>query len=176
MEYLFYELVPGVTPVQAVAMGLEREAGFYSYRNALVAEHQGMVVGISLAYPSENHRITPEMADFFPKERLEHLRSFYGTRVERSLYLDSLAVDPIFRRKGIGSALLERTKERANKMGFDALSLMVFADNVEAMGLYEKAGFETVQQVELASNVFIPHEGGCLLLRCRLGDTPKGGD
>jgi ribosomal protein S18 acetylase RimI-like enzyme len=169
LEYLFYELVPGVTPVQAVAMGLEQEEGFYSYRNAIVAEHRGLVVGIALAYPSQNHRITREMALFFPRERLDHLRFFYETRVENSLYLDSLAVDPSFQRRGIGTALLERTKERARQMGFDALSLMVFADNRNALELYKKADFETVQRVELAPNGFIPHEGGCLLLRCRMG-------
>jgi ribosomal protein S18 acetylase RimI-like enzyme len=166
VEYLFHELVPGVTPVQAVASGLEREGGFHSYRNAIVAEHQETVVGVALAYPSQHHRITPAMRKFFPRERLEHLRCFYEARVEESLYLDSLAVDPGFQRRGIGTGLIHRIQQQAQGMGLHSLSLMVFADNHVALQLYEKMGFELVQRVDLAPHAVIPHEGGCLLLRC----------
>jgi ribosomal protein S18 acetylase RimI-like enzyme len=166
VEYLFHELVPGVTPVQAVASGLEREDGFHSYRNALVAVHQEAVVGVALAYPSRHHRVTPEMEKFFPKERLEHLRCFYEARVEESLYLDSLAVEPGFQRRGIGAGLIHGIQQKAKQMGIHAVSLMVFADNDAALQLYEKMGFELVQRVDLAPHALIPHEGGCLLLRC----------
>ena len=48
------------------------------------------------------------------------------------------------------------------------LSLIVFADNAPALSLYKSLGFETVQAIKLEGNQFIPHQGGCLLLACKL--------
>ena len=49
-----------------------------------------------------------------------------------------------------------------------ALSLMVFADNTLAIPVYERTGFEIVQNVELRGNEFIKHEDGCLLMKCEI--------
>jgi hypothetical protein len=45
---------------------------------------------------------------------------------------------------------------------------MVFADNTDAQRLYVRCGFKTVESVELKSHELIPHEGGCLLMKCEI--------
>ena len=168
IEYLFHDLIPDMTSVQMVAHNLSAENSFYSYKNAIVAEYNQNLIGASLSYPSRFHQITEEMRNFLPEDRLEHFKSFYASRVEDSLLLNALCVDKRFRGKGIGTKLIALTKKKAKKDGFKSLSLMVLADNADAHRLYARCGFKTVEAVELKSHELIPHEGGCLLLKCEI--------
>ena len=168
IEYLFHDLVPGMTPVKIVAHNLSAEDSFYSYKNAIVAEYNQNPIGVSLSYPSSFHQITEEMKNFLPEDRLEHFQSFYASRIEDSLFLNALCVDEQFRGKGIGTRLISLTRQKARENGFNALSLMVLADNKDAQRLYARCGFKTVKAVELNPHDLIPHEGGCLLLKCAI--------
>ena len=55
--------------------------------------------------------------------------------------ISGMWVDPAERRSGIGRALLEAAADWALAAGMAELALWVFAPNVGAIGLYEKAGF-----------------------------------
>ncbi|MGD8522599.1 MAG: GNAT family N-acetyltransferase [Desulfobacterales bacterium] len=107
------------------------------------------------------------MRAFFPAQRLERFEDFYSSRIDNSLLLDALGVDASHRRQGIGTRLVELTKEMAQKNGYELISLIVFADNAAALALYKFLGFEAVQEIKLEGNEFIPHRGGCVLLRCK---------
>lgn len=168
IEYLFHDLIPDMKPVQVVAHNLSAEDSYYSYKNAIVAECKQNLIGASLSYPSHFHRITEEMKNFFPQDRLEHFKSFYSSRVEDSLLLNALCVDERFRGKGIGTQLINLTKKKAKEEDLEALSLMVLADNADAQRLYVRCGFKTLESVELKSHELIPHEGGCLLMKCEI--------
>jgi len=169
IKYLFHDLIPDMTPVQIVAHNLCTENSHYSYKSAIVAEYNQNLIGVSLSYPSHFHQISDEMKNFLPKDRLDHFRSFYSSRVEDSLFLNALCVDDCFRGKGIGTKLISLTKKKANESGFKALSLMVLADNTDAQRLYSRCGFKITESVELKSHELIPHEGGCLLMKCAIG-------
>jgi ribosomal protein S18 acetylase RimI-like enzyme len=166
VEYLFRDLVPDMTPIQVVAYNLENDNFPYSYRNAIVAVDGSILVGMALSYPSSYHTITDEMRDIFPADRIKHLRDFYSSKVDDSLFLDALCVAESHRRRGVGEKLISLTKEKAVENGYNALSLIVFADNALAIPVYERTGFEVVQNVELGKNEFIKQENGCLLMKC----------
>ncbi len=168
VEYLFHDLVPGTTPVQVVAHNLESENSPYSYRSAVVAEEENDVIGMSLSFPSSYHKITNTMRNYFPADRMEHLRHFYASGVQDSWLLDALCVIESHRRRGIGENLISLTKEKAVKNGCRNLSLIAFADNALAIPFYKRTGFEIVERVELRGNDFIKHEGGCLLMNCEI--------
>jgi ribosomal protein S18 acetylase RimI-like enzyme len=168
VAHLFHDLVPEMSPVQLIAYNLEQNNSPHSYQNATVAVDGPKVIGMALSYPSSYHEITDEMRTFFPKERLDHLSDFYSSRVQDSWYLDALGVDEVYRRKGIGRRLVESTQKTAKKNGYEVLSLIVFADNSTALGLYRDLGFQVVKEVILEGNEFIPHQEGCLLLKCDL--------
>ena len=87
VEYLFHDLVPGMTPVQVVAYNLENDNYPHSYRSAVVAAEETDVIGIALSFPSSYHKITDEMRRFFPADRLEHLSHFFSSRIENSWFL-----------------------------------------------------------------------------------------
>lgn len=168
VEYLFHDLVPGMTPVQVIAHNLENDHYPHSYKSAIVATDYNGIVGMSLSYSSSYHKITDEMRSFFPADRLEHFSAFYSSRIENTWFLDALCVIESHRRHGIGEKLISLTKDKALENGYNALSLMVFADNTLAIPVYERTGFEIVQNVELRGNEFIKHEDGCLLMKCEI--------
>ncbi len=168
VEYLFRDLVPGVTPVQLIAQNLENIDTPHCYKSAIVARDGDDVVGMTLSYSADFHYISDEMRNFFPPDRMEHLSDFYAARVENSWYLDTLGVFEDHRRQGIGEKLISLTKEKAADNGYNALSLIVFADNELALPVYKRTGFEIVRKVALGANEYIHHENGSLLLNCEL--------
>lgn len=168
VEFLFRDLIPGRSPQQIVANNLAKDTGHYTYKNTLIAEKGRNVVGVSFFYPSRYHVISDEMRQFFPEDRLEHLKHVLSVRVENSLYLDTLCVDEKFRGNGVGGKLISLTKKKAAEDGFIALSLIALADNTNAQRLYYRWGFKIVSKVEMAAHELIPHEGGAYLMCCLL--------
>jgi ribosomal protein S18 acetylase RimI-like enzyme len=168
VEFLFHDLIPGLSPQQIVAHNIEKDTGYYTYNNTVVAEDGGNIVGASFFYPSRYHVISDEMRNFFPADRVEHLKHILTGRVENSLYLDTLCVDENFRGRGVGGELISLTKKKAAEGGFIALSLIALADNKNAHRLYHRCGFEIVSHIEMAAHELIPHEGGAYLMRCNL--------
>ena len=61
------------------------------------------------------------------------------------LYVVSLAVDPEWRSRGIGRALLSRVQEEAARVGLRAVALDVAAGNREAIRFYVREGFTKVE-------------------------------
>ena len=53
-----------------------------------------------------------------------------------------VGIDPPYRGQGFGKATLRALEERARAAGADRIGLNVFADNVVALELYRKLGFE----------------------------------
>lgn len=168
VEYLFHDLVPGMTPTEVVAHSLENDNYPHSYKSAVVAAEGADLIGVALSYPSAYHKITDEMRGFLPGDRLAHFKHFFSSRIENSWYLDSLCVVESHRKRGVGERLISLTKEKAVESGYHALSLIVFAENTLAIPLYKRTGFEIVQKVELGKNKFIEYEGGCLLMKCEI--------
>jgi ribosomal protein S18 acetylase RimI-like enzyme len=63
---------------------------------------------------------------------------------EHSLYIDALATDPAFRRRGAARALLDEAERRARELGLPAVSLDTSMNNEGARALYAAAGFDEV--------------------------------
>ncbi|MEV1146579.1 GNAT family N-acetyltransferase [Micromonospora sp. NPDC049799] len=61
-------------------------------------------------------------------------------------FLYDIEVDPEFRGRGLGRALLAAAEATARDHGATHLELNVFGDNPAAIGLYSTAGFQVVTQ------------------------------
>lgn len=164
MEFLFHDLLGQHTRAQIMAKSIQEKQGSDSYENAIVAEYQGNIVGVVYSYSAEFHGITDSTRSFFPSDRLLFLQEFYNSKVENSWFLDSIYVDEKFRNAGIGSRLIELTKQRARENGYRQLSLMVMADNLVARKTYERNGFRIVKHINVKEHPLIPHQGGVYLL------------
>lgn len=122
-----------------------REDSQYSYKNTLVAMDGHDVVGISVSY--DGGRLH-ELRQAFIGAAKEHLgKDHTGMDDETQageLYLDSLAVLPGYRRRGIARLLLQATKERADMMGLPCVGLLVDRGNPSGEALYTAVGFRYV--------------------------------
>ncbi|MGE0407743.1 MAG: GNAT family N-acetyltransferase [Amphiplicatus sp.] len=76
--------------------------------------------------------------------------------------LYSLATAPDARGKGVGPALVEAAAARAIKRGCDRLRLEVRLSNAAAIGLYERAGFQTLK---MTPNYYDDGEGALMMER-----------
>ena len=113
---------------------VEREDSQYSYKNTLVALDASKVVGISVSY--NGGRLHE------PKKHIGKDHSGMDDETQAGeLYLDSLAVLPEYRCRGIAKLLIRATKERANSMGLPCVGLLVDKGNTTGEALYSSVGF-----------------------------------
>ena len=61
-------------------------------------------------------------------------------------YIDGLATDARFRRRGVARALIEAAADRARERGLTSLALDTTQRNSGARALYEAAGFQAVAE------------------------------
>ncbi len=102
----------------------------------MVYEQDGTVIGymiLGIKIPSLLARLERRM--------LAALRGQDTNLEENTGHLMNLAVDPAFRRLGIGSTLLQRGLEYLQSLGAKTCELEVRVNNQEAIALYEKFGF-----------------------------------
>lgn len=123
--------------------GLSRlEDVLYSYRNTSIAEWDGKAAGLLCAYRGEDYlrlrkRTFPLIARFCGVD-------FSGMEQETvpgEFYLDSVAVLPEFRHRGLGRSLLQHGLDRAAALGYSRCTLIVSPEKPLARRLYESLGF-----------------------------------
>jgi ribosomal protein S18 acetylase RimI-like enzyme len=78
-----------------------------------------------------------------------------------SFYVDSLATDAAFRRRGVARALLDEAVRQALAIGLRSLSLDTWVDNEPARALYRRYGFDEVARRPAVSGL----PGGVSLLK-----------
>lgn len=117
----------------------------YSYLNTLAAvDHNGETIGICVGYDGAD--LEKLRAPFFALAGTLLGKDFGDISDETDsseFYIDTLAVLPEHRGKGVASALLRAAIDRARKTGKPA-GLLVDKDNSRARRLYEKIGFRQV--------------------------------
>ena len=125
----------------------------YSYLNTLVAIEEtapvpgvsapGCIVGICVSYDGALlHQLRQAFIDAAIKEwGMDHSAIPDETQAGE-LYLDSLAVDPAYRGRGIASLLLRASIDKSRALGLPATGLLVDVGNPKAESLYNKVGFQ----------------------------------
>jgi len=86
-------------------------------------------------------------AVFFVAENNGKIIGFVDLRLGGSVLVRGLAVEPRWRGKGVGSALLEKVIGFARKEGRSAVWIKVQPGNLEAVKIYQKAGFVPSQEI-----------------------------
>ena len=56
-------------------------------------------------------------------------------------WINYLAVDPLFQRRGLGRVLMEEVQHRLQGLGCPKINLQIRRENVEAIAFYERIGF-----------------------------------
>jgi ribosomal protein S18 acetylase RimI-like enzyme len=144
--------------IHVVSVIFQQAGNLLSYEHSTLAEVDGRIVGIAQAFPG---------ADLW-KATLGLMRVCirrFGLRFGFALawrglplasepvagaeeyYVQTLAVDPSCRNRGIGRALLENAQRRTAERGFPICSLDVMLHNPDALRFYQREGFSIARRV-----------------------------
>ncbi len=145
----------GRRPEEIIAATYLQPDNDLSHRNTIVAELDGVVVGIASGYTAEAyHRFSDRALKRAAGRRALRTAAslFLFAALFRTLrthdagdfYLHYIGVDKEYRGCGIGSALLTAMEDRARASGSNRFALDVAAKNKNAIGVYERFGFSVV--------------------------------
>ncbi len=154
---------PGLSVVEIGVLGIEREDVEYSFKNCVMAEVDGQVAGMSMAFPIKAEPVTDDSDPV--------MRPYMELIVDGSFFVCAIAVYEAFRGQGIGAALMERVEERARECGCPSLSLLVFDVNDGAKRLYERLGYRVADRRAIVPHPLIRPEGDVLLMVRPLDQT-----
>ncbi len=153
-----------------LAVGIERagrDGAAFSYRNAILAEREGHPVGLLLGYllPQPNPEDVAAVEELPPVLRpfvaLEH-------RAAGTFFINGLAVRQEHRGNGIGSKLLYKSRQRALESGTARISVELFAQNEDALRLYQRHGFRILDRRPVVPHPCHRFSGELLLLEQKL--------
>ncbi len=116
----------------------------YSYRNAIVAEVDGIPAGAAVAYDGADLYAFRDVTLKHILNRTGKTHNIEDETDASEVYLDSIAVLPEYRGLGVGKKLLMALKEMAFNEYKKNLGLLVDFENPDAERLYKSVGFERV--------------------------------
>lgn len=133
----------------------QQSKNLYSHENTFVAvDPEGNIMGSLTGYDG----------DHFIELRqpiLEIMQKQYGNDLipeaettGQEFYIDSVAVSPTARGKGVGSELLKHAITYAKTHGFRQIGLLVDLDNPNAKKLYERLGFTLGNKMPFAGGEY----------------------
>ncbi len=134
----------GADYLKALEAAASAEDTQYSYRNALVAEVDGVPAGAVVGYDGALLETLREatlsvIRKFNPSVSVSDDETQAG-----EFYLDSISVFPQFRGHGIGKRLLMAMTGKGLAIGSGKVGLMVDFENSEASSLYSGCGYQSV--------------------------------
>jgi ribosomal protein S18 acetylase RimI-like enzyme len=156
-DYIWTKLaLPGEDILDVGRRRYEREGTLFSYENCKVVEHDGVVVGMLVAFPM--------VVDREYKEKDPVLVPYSVLEEDRSYYICGMAIEAAHRGKGIGTGLLAEAEQTCRRLGYRSLSLIVFEQNEGARKLYERSGYAEVMRHPVVPHPLIHYTGDALLM------------
>lgn len=160
----------GCEPLDIGETLYQNSEGDYSYKNATVIEKDDAIAGMLLTFamlpgsardesnrPSENDKNV-----FSPYMYLEEPGSWY---------ICGIAFYPEYRGQGLGTTLMQLAERQAKQKRFNKLSLVAFEKNTGSVRLYERLGYQVVDQAPIVPHPLIHYTGDALLMVKDLAKT-----
>jgi ribosomal protein S18 acetylase RimI-like enzyme len=159
-DYIWRKLAgPGEDPLEVGERRYAREDSVFSYKNCVVAEHNGEVIGMLVAFPMETEPNPGE-----PERKDPVLAPYSELERPGSYYVCGMALLPEHRGRGLGARMLGLAREEARRRGLAEMSLIVFEQNTVAKRLYERHGFREVDRRPVVPHGLIRYTGDALLM------------
>ena len=121
----------------------------YSLDIALVAEEDGVTAGAAFAFPADSQPELDLLILASVNARGYNLKELFFEGEAGTYYLSTMAVDPRFRGRGIGTALMTAAEAEGARLGFARASLLVETEKEKARALYERLGYGISKTVNI---------------------------
>ena len=131
----------------------QNRATQYSYEYALIAEVGGVVAGAIVGYDGALLASLREGTFGVLCRTIGRVPTIADETEAGEYYLDSIAVQPEFRGRGVARALIAAFCDKAFAEGHERIGLIVDFDNPGAERLYTSLGFERV-----GTRIFFGHK------------------
>jgi ribosomal protein S18 acetylase RimI-like enzyme len=154
--------VDGRTVLDVGAEMYASEDGDYSYRNCWIAEVSRRRAGMLLAFPMPAREATDIMPP--PFDGTDVFAPYKYLEAPDTWYICGVAVLREYRGHGIGTGLMKIAREQALAHGYSQLSLVVFEENIAAVRLYKRLGYEIVDAAPVVAHPLIRYTGNALLM------------
>ncbi len=165
IEFICCDVVPDVGPIDLFAEIMAGDAEPYTWRNCVVADDGGQVVGKLHTYPADDEAKS-EPDPRIPAERFSILSPIERLEAPGTWHISAVAVRPDYQGRGLGRRFLQLAETQAREKAFTEMSLHVFEDNHGAIALYETMGFWVADRCSLEHPALAHHAGDLLLMRC----------
>lgn len=139
--------------LEVIALFFKKETNRLSYENCFVCEINGAVAGLILYYYGGD-------AVELDEPLAARLRSMNkDSKIEKEadeedLYIDTLCVNPEFRGKGIGTALVEYVERHMKEKEYKRFSLVVEQNNAKAQKLYTGLGYLELKKIMIHDHLY----------------------
>lgn len=163
VEALYDAAIPGREVHHIVEHLFSRPNVTSAFANCWVAENEERVVGSIHAFPMDAMGEDP-VDPLVPDERKYLYEPFEHMHAEGSYYIMAVAVYAGFRGCGIGKRLMAEAETAAKAKGFTEMSLNVFAENQDAVRLYETLGYQERTRQPVVGHDKIRYGGDYLLM------------
>ena len=115
-----------------------------SYKNIWVYELENENIALIIAYNSNDIKKLDSPILEHLKTKNIFLDSFEKECFKDEFYIDTVSVLKDFQGNGIAKELFIFIEDKAKELGFKKISLLVDFENLKALALYEKLGFEKI--------------------------------
>ena len=162
---------PGLTPLEIGAQRYADPTGLFSYRNTILATTGDAIQGMMLTFPIPPHDPTADQdaSSGTEAEATEpDVLAPYALEQPNSWYICALAMFPEYRGQGLGTQFLQLAAGQARSRGLQDLSLLCFEQNVGALRLYHRNGFQVIDRTPVVPHPLIHFTGDILLMSKRL--------
>ncbi|MGA9518951.1 MAG: GNAT family N-acetyltransferase [Trichococcus sp.] len=156
MELPLLDLLDPDVLKAAVVRAMQEDVYRFSYRNGLVYEENGEILGCCFGYPGAIESIIDAALRTAFKEMHVPAPSLFpdSETFAGEWYLDSIVTKQAARGKGVAHQLLQALPTLASAAGETVIGLNCEKDNLQAKKLYEKVGFRTVSERILSGHVY----------------------
>ncbi len=156
MELPLLDLLDPAVLKAAVVRAMHADVYRFSYRNGLVYEENGEILGCCFGYPGASEPIIDAaLRTAFEEMHVAAPRLFPDSETfAGEWYLDSIVTKQSARGKGVAFQLLQALPTLATAAGETIIGLNCEKDNLQAKKLYEKVGFRTVSERILSGHVY----------------------
>lgn len=156
MELPLLDKIDPITLEQIIVDAMHSPFYRYGYENAYIYLVGDEIAGVLFGYPGDWEALIdgPLQASMLTFGFSYTKFTQENETLPGEWYIDTLVIDPDFRRQGIAGKLIAHAEQVAKESDYEKIALNCEMDNEGAHNLYTKCGFENGTHLVLSGHIY----------------------